>query len=78
MPGMQKWGEISSCSNCTDFQAGVKLGIPSVGGHQAVVLRTGKKQDKSETDRYGFGKCGFQTQSSVNFLASPSSGERAQ
>lgn len=21
MPGMQKWGEISSCSNCTDFQA---------------------------------------------------------
>merc|ERR1712032_1303313 len=21
MPGMEKWGEISSCSNCTDFQA---------------------------------------------------------
>merc|ERR1711972_1062363 len=21
MPGMRKWGEISSCSNCTDFQA---------------------------------------------------------
>lgn len=21
MPGMQKWGEISSCSNCTDYQA---------------------------------------------------------
>lgn len=21
MPGMQKWGEISSCSNCTDFQS---------------------------------------------------------
>jgi len=21
MPGLQKWGEISSCSNCTDFQA---------------------------------------------------------
>jgi seryl-tRNA synthetase len=21
MPGMQKWGEVSSCSNCTDFQS---------------------------------------------------------
>ena len=21
MPGLEKWGEISSCSNCTDFQA---------------------------------------------------------
>ncbi len=22
MPGLEKWGEISSCSSCTDFQAG--------------------------------------------------------
>ena len=27
MPGLEKWGEISSCSSCTDFQAGTEKSL---------------------------------------------------